>query len=225
MRSGDTAFRYGGEEFITISAHVDPNQSGILAARICKNIAAKKQHGSVKRMITCSVGVATALPLYVPLNAESLVKHADEALYEAKEAGRNKVCFYGVVNHLSASEVDISLVNFAHIKKLTGGDVGLQKELYDIFLSETKNNQTVLESVFVSKALKEKAFKTIVSVMHQLKSSAKSIGAIPLADSAERLEFAARAGNAKKIRILAQDFVGLLSKTLDVVEAHLKAKQ
>lgn len=68
MRAGDKAFRYGGEEFITISSIEDASQATGLAERIREAMEARTQHGSVKRMITCSAGVAIAPPLYIPLN-------------------------------------------------------------------------------------------------------------------------------------------------------------
>jgi diguanylate cyclase (GGDEF)-like protein len=95
LRAGDKVFRYGGEEFITISSNKKGAQADSLAKRICLNMAKKKKHGSIERVVTCSAGVSVATMLEKALGSDTLVEHADKALYEAKEAGRNRVCIYG----------------------------------------------------------------------------------------------------------------------------------
>ncbi len=212
MRAGDTAFRHGGEEFITISCHVNEKEAGILASRIREEMQVKKQHGSVKRQVTCSAGFAIARPLYIPLSSESLVKHADEALYEAKKTGRNKVCAYaGDKQPVESKPVD--LIDVSSIEKITHHDKVLQKELYSVFFEETVNNTPALKAAFSSENPEE-----LVSGMHLLKASAKAVGAYPLAKSAEVVEFAARAADFKEIKVQEKDFWDLHRQTIK----HLK---
>jgi diguanylate cyclase (GGDEF)-like protein len=84
-REFDTVARYGGEEFAVILPGCSTKQSGAAAERLREAVAKIKVHSS----ITASAGVST-----FPNNARSasmLIRGADEALYESKEAGRNRV--------------------------------------------------------------------------------------------------------------------------------------
>ena len=84
-RDFDTVARYGGEEFALILPASDPEPSAIAGERLREMIAAL----DLPQRITISVGVAT-----FPANAadpDALVRAADEALYESKHSGRNRV--------------------------------------------------------------------------------------------------------------------------------------
>lgn len=94
LRAGEKAFRYGGEEFITISLHKDGSQAEVLANRIRLTMEKKKKHHGITRAVTCSAGVAVATSSHMLLDAAAFVSCADKALYEAKEGGRNRVCLY-----------------------------------------------------------------------------------------------------------------------------------
>jgi diguanylate cyclase (GGDEF)-like protein len=218
LRVGDKVFRYGGEEFITISSHTKANQAGALATRVCAKMRAQTKHGSVKRVVTCSAGFEIAVPRFSKLiKAEVLVKHADDALYLAKETGRDKVCGYDEVKLLSTQEDKIDLVNFDQIKQLIPDNVGLQTKFYTLFIEEVKAPGGRLK-----KAFSTQDFKTLVALVHPLKTSAKTVGAIPLATHAEKVEVAARAGDAKTIEQLEQDFMMLFNQTIDVIKTYLK---
>ncbi|GAB5389516.1 MAG: PleD family two-component system response regulator [Alphaproteobacteria bacterium] len=92
FRNADMVARMGGEEFVVILPEVDEQRGLALAERLRAAIADKPfaisaEAGQVK--ITVSVGAAvTRDPAEPP---QSLLSRADEALYEAKNAGRNRV--------------------------------------------------------------------------------------------------------------------------------------
>jgi diguanylate cyclase (GGDEF)-like protein len=94
VRTADVVCRYGGEEFSVILPNVD-SDADVVAERIRKEIEKASfegdvEHPQVRKTISC--GVAT-----FPADATSdteLIVSSDEALYMAKEAGRNKVCSY-----------------------------------------------------------------------------------------------------------------------------------
>jgi diguanylate cyclase (GGDEF)-like protein len=92
LRGGDVPCRYGGEEFAVLMLDCPPAGAWRRAEEIRAAVAgmAIDHHGAVVQGITTSIGVAC-----YPADAasvEQLVARADEALYRAKKAGRDRVC-------------------------------------------------------------------------------------------------------------------------------------
>jgi diguanylate cyclase (GGDEF)-like protein len=85
-RESDVAARYGGEEFALILHETSAEGALILAERIRASVEEATFPGGLK--ITISIGVAATDD---EARFTSLMEKADEALYEAKEGGRNKV--------------------------------------------------------------------------------------------------------------------------------------
>ena len=80
IRQDDLLVRWGGDEFLIVS------ESGIEGAlRVADEI--RKRHAGIESRVTLSMGIAVADDNDIP---ESLLKKADQALYEAKEGGRDK---------------------------------------------------------------------------------------------------------------------------------------
>lgn len=106
LRSADILARYGGEEFAVIL----PETAGPAAAAVAERLRhALEAHpialssGAVLNL-TVSLGVAT-----FPADArteESIIASADQALYAAKEAGRNRVCIYSSPSQPFPSRVE-----------------------------------------------------------------------------------------------------------------------
>jgi len=84
--------RYGGEEFACLLFNLDLAEAHTLAERIRTEVAQRNVQppGKTARHVTISAGVASML-LGSEDDAETLLRKADEALYEAKHAGRNCV--------------------------------------------------------------------------------------------------------------------------------------
>jgi diguanylate cyclase (GGDEF)-like protein len=88
LRKADVGCRFGGEEFAIIVPEVTGGDAFYVAEKLRKVIQATVFPG-VPRPVTISAGVASC-----PVNGstrDELVKAADEALYSAKQTGRNKV--------------------------------------------------------------------------------------------------------------------------------------
>jgi diguanylate cyclase (GGDEF)-like protein len=95
-RPSDMAARYGGEEFAMILPSIDEDGASVVASRIRESIAAlaiPHSGSNGNRVVTVSVGVATVRPV-LGSKAEEVIRRADEALYQAKGAGRNRVMVY-----------------------------------------------------------------------------------------------------------------------------------
>ncbi len=87
IRGSDLLFRFGGEEFVVLTSQTVADGAFLLAERIRKRIESIKQINSIDTHTTISIGVAT---LHENEDAESFFKRADQALYSAKENGRNR---------------------------------------------------------------------------------------------------------------------------------------
>lgn len=100
VRAIDLAARYGGEEFVLLLSNTDRKGALQLAERVRKEAKKLKfETDGTEFSITLSMGVAT-----FPDDArtkESLIENADEALYYAKEHGRNKVVAYNDIREES----------------------------------------------------------------------------------------------------------------------------
>ena len=94
-RDTDVVARYGGEEFCVVLPNTDSPNGVILAGRAVKRLEQSPLRvGGVTLKLTMSGGVASWCGEGAPEAAE-LLKRADEALYQAKESGRNRVCHDG----------------------------------------------------------------------------------------------------------------------------------
>lgn len=85
--------RYGGEEFLVILPGVNEEEAVSVAERIRKSVEAAgfPNPGSrVSRRVTLSIGVAVQTSEEA-ISPEQLQRQADEALYLAKQTGRNRV--------------------------------------------------------------------------------------------------------------------------------------
>jgi len=91
MREYDKMGRFGGEEFVMILPETGMPDAMLVAERIRKVTSAmvvRPKPGSATIPVTVSIGATTVAD---GDNAESVLARADEAMYEAKEAGRNRV--------------------------------------------------------------------------------------------------------------------------------------
>lgn len=91
IRSYDHVGRYGGEEFLIVLPNCDGEQAKQLCERLRQSVADTPMNAQGTELhITCSLGVACfGTPNGTGVTA--LVQAADEALYRAKQAGRNCV--------------------------------------------------------------------------------------------------------------------------------------
>ena len=95
IRGVDLVARFGGEEFFVAMPDVDRQAAGMAAERIRSAVEGAPvtlPGGAGEVAVTVSVGVAIAGAQ--DLDAEAIIKRADLALYNAKEAGRNRVTFF-----------------------------------------------------------------------------------------------------------------------------------
>ncbi|WP_306535673.1 diguanylate cyclase [Geobacter sp.] len=91
LRSYDLAARYGGEEFVLLLPETPIHEALSIAERLRLEVQEHVFDGSLQGLVlTISLGVAT-YPSSRVESIDSLFRQADEALYRAKQGGRNRV--------------------------------------------------------------------------------------------------------------------------------------
>lgn len=91
LRNYDIAARYGGEEFIAVLPDASNKEAAFVADRVRMAVQSAKFSGDLSSLsITVSLGVSS-FPSQNCSTVDGIIKLADDALYRAKESGRNKV--------------------------------------------------------------------------------------------------------------------------------------
>ncbi|MDD4911101.1 MAG: PAS domain S-box protein [Sideroxydans sp.] len=107
VRDADTVSRFGGDEFVVLLSDLDTEsanaiaQARIVAEKIRASLARPyrleiQQEGkpSITVEYHCTSSIGTVVAVNHEVSAEDLLKRADQAMYQAKETGRDRVCFY-----------------------------------------------------------------------------------------------------------------------------------
>jgi len=91
LRASDLPCRYGGEEFLIIAPETSAERAQIVAERIRLKYRERSGAVGVGGPQTVSVGISASDVLEVELTERTLLAAADDALYRAKDRGRNRV--------------------------------------------------------------------------------------------------------------------------------------
>lgn len=110
LRESDTVARFGGDEFAILlnglSVNMDESilNAEVIAEKIRSTIAQPyfltvEPELYQEKIITynCTASIGVSLFLEYEVSQDDILKHADDAMYQAKESGRNKVLFYQTV--------------------------------------------------------------------------------------------------------------------------------
>lgn len=97
FRDGDLVARYGGEEFAIILPNIDSDGAVSFANKLQQEIQSKRLPHRASKLcsvdyLTISIGVADLAP-FVKVSPAEILKNAEQALFEAKRQGRNRVYF------------------------------------------------------------------------------------------------------------------------------------
>lgn len=99
LRGGDAVARLSGDEFVLILRHIDGNQQlHVALQRVLRALAAPYVIREQRLALSASIGV-TLFPLDDE-DADTLVRHADQAMYVAKQRGRNRYHIFDVSQEL-----------------------------------------------------------------------------------------------------------------------------
>jgi|GEM_PF-1832889 len=95
LRDTDLIGRYGGEEFVIILPVTSAQQAYLLGERIRTSVAALRvQAERSPATVTLSIGIAEMIHTPQDESVENVISRADEAMYAAKRAGRNRTVIF-----------------------------------------------------------------------------------------------------------------------------------
>ncbi|MBF0219109.1 MAG: CHASE domain-containing protein [Gammaproteobacteria bacterium] len=93
MREVDTISRFGGDEFVLLLTDLSTtDECRLFLSRVLEAVALPIQLGEAKVQVSVSIG-ATLYPID-DVNVDSLLVHADQAMYQAKNLGKNRYHFH-----------------------------------------------------------------------------------------------------------------------------------
>lgn len=92
MRQGDTVARLGGDEFVVLCRDTTPDQAATTAARLLSALRAPLIIDGTRIMITASIGITFSQSAHT--TAEDLLRDSDNAMYAAKDSGRDRTALY-----------------------------------------------------------------------------------------------------------------------------------
>lgn len=87
IRSSDVVIRWGGEEFVILLPECSLSETEVIAERIRTTVEAYDEH-------VCRFTVSIGIARYNGMDYVSSINHADKALYQAKDSGRNQTIVY-----------------------------------------------------------------------------------------------------------------------------------
>lgn len=108
LRDCDSIARIGGDEFVVVLVDLEtPTQSYPILDRLLEVTAEPVQVGDAWLQVSASIGV-TVYP-QDDAEAEHLIRHADQAMYAAKQAGKNRYQFFDVAQHIALETASATL--------------------------------------------------------------------------------------------------------------------
>lgn len=133
MREGDTLARFGGDEFVVVAPlALEVKSCQLLLDRILAAVASESRIFGEDICLTASIGV-TVYPQSEPLDAEQLLRQADQAMYSAKQAGKNHCCFYDADSERAVRDL------FDDLKRV---EQGLDNDEFVLFYQPKVNLKT-----------------------------------------------------------------------------------
>ncbi len=101
LRDGDTLARLGGDEFVAVLLELENKESSLeILARLLEEAARPVPFGEVTLQVSASLGV-TFYPQTENRDADQLLRQADQAMYQAKLAGKNRYFIFDAAQDIS----------------------------------------------------------------------------------------------------------------------------
>ncbi len=122
------AARFGGDEFVVVLGEIRrPEDAAVVAQRIADRLAGNYTIDGTEVFISASIGIAT-FPADAG-SAETLLDHADSAMYHAKHTGRNRFQFYTpLIQEAGRARLDVERSLRAALHRLRTGEQAAASE-------------------------------------------------------------------------------------------------
>ena len=180
LRDSDHIARYGGEEFAVILPMTPLKDALFTAERLRKSIETQKIFYDGRSItVTMSFGVAS-LEKHQDISIEGFIKMADDALYDAKNSGRNKCCPYKhhnpnqepLLTVLVIDDEEVVLVTVTKMLERLGYDVLAAKSSQDVSsLLQTHPNK--IDMVIMDMVMPDMNPEQILSAIRDQHAEAK----------------------------------------------------
>lgn len=116
LREGDTLSRFGGDEFVAVINNLsDPSDSELIVSNMLESVSAVLQIEETLINLTASIGIT-----FSPLDAASpnqLLRHADQAMYIAKQKGKNRSHIFDIEKDVAVKHRNEKLKRIAQALK------------------------------------------------------------------------------------------------------------
>jgi len=133
VRASDTFARYGGDEFVAMLINKSNSDLDIeLITRLLTIVAKPVQIADVQLSVSASIGI-TRYPQSEPMDADQLVRQADQAMYLAKTKGRNRFHFF---------DAEVEKTAIAHEKFINEIQQALNQHQFELYYQPKVNLQT-----------------------------------------------------------------------------------
>ena len=143
LRDSDHIARYGGEEFAVILPMTPLKDALFTAERLRKSIETQKIiYDGRSITVTMSFGVAS-LEKHQDISIEGFIKMADDALYDAKNSGRNKCCPYKHHNPNQAPLLTVLVIDDEEVVLVTVTKM-LERLGYDVLAAKSSQDVSSL---------------------------------------------------------------------------------
>lgn len=128
----DFCVRFGGDEFVVLLQNAETSNIDAFANRLIQSFKTPLRINELDFFLSTSIGIV----LYPQdaSNGEDLIKHADTAMYEAKNKGKNQFVYYH-------SSMQRAIHNFLHIESLVRD--GLSQNLFELYFQPLIESQTL----------------------------------------------------------------------------------
>ena len=112
LREVDTLARIGGDEFVAILSDLEHmNSCHLILKRILHTVSEPITIGNHVLHVSASIGITIYPHDYS--NTDQLMRHADQAMYSAKQAGKNQYCFFDIDSYCKNEVRHKNLVNIS----------------------------------------------------------------------------------------------------------------